>query len=70
MIKVEFALGDGAQDGAHGQLFLQQAETVRLAGEAGGLPVTRAKRGDTVLVRTTALGTHVGRSITARVTER
>ena len=87
-------------------LFLQQAETVRLAttttapaggggalaarggnaadaadggdlpgGSAaaavdGALPVTQARVGAALLVRTAALGTHVGRAIRATVNER
>lgn len=79
MLKIEFACGEGTSssaegDGiARGQLFLQQAETVRLASTtAGGLPVTRV-RSETdahVLVRIVDQGTHVGRTINAQVTER
>mmetsp|Transcript_51302 Transcript_51302/g.133259 ORF Transcript_51302/g.133259 Transcript_51302/m.133259 type:complete len:381 (-) Transcript_51302:156-1298(-) len=79
LVKIEFALdgegelseGDAVGVGlARGQLFLQMAETVRLAGEGGGLPVTHAKPGDALLVRVTSFGTHVGRTIKAKVTER
>ena len=77
MLKVEFACGEGTPSSAgsgdaRGQLFLQQAETVRLASTAGGLPVTRV-RSETdarVLVRIVDQGTHVGRTIKAQVTER
>ena len=69
-----------------GQLFLQQAETVRLASvatpsdgagpaEHAGLPVTEAEeaaaqQGVRILVRLAEHGTHVGRTIKAKVTER
>lgn len=76
--------------GRRGQLFLQQAETVRLgttqagAGDesqqpstapraeaiTAGLPVTAARPGDTILVRWADKGTHVGKDIAARVSER
>ncbi|KAG5186505.1 3-dehydroquinate synthase [Tribonema minus] len=59
--------------GAEGQLFLQQAETVRLvSGDGGGggaVSVTNLGQGDVVLVQRSARGTHVGRAISARVTE-
>ena len=51
-------------------MFLQQAETVRLAGVAGPLPVTRAQVGDVVLVRPDDKGTHVGQRISVPVDER
>ena len=53
-----------------GSIFLQQAETVRLAGVAGPLPVTRAQVGDVVLVRPDDKGTHVGQRISVPVDER
>ena len=53
-----------------GSVFLQQAETVRLAGVAGPLPVTRARVGDAVLVRPDSMGTHVGQRISVPVDER
>ena len=53
-----------------GSVFLQQAETVRLAGVAGPLPVTRAQVGDVVLVRPDDKGTHVGQRISVPVDER
>ena len=79
MLKIEFSLGGGGdgdeEAGASGQLFLQQAETVRLATEtSGALPVTVAATSSAPLprvrVRATAQGTHVGRVIKARVNER
>ena len=61
-------------DGASGQVFLQQAETVRVVveGEAGLEPrsVTHLRVGDRLRLRRTAMGTHVGRAIRARVEER
>ena len=51
-------------------IYLQQAETVRLAGPAGPLPVTRAQVGDVVLVRPDDKGTHVGQRISVPVDER
>ena len=61
-------------DGASGQVFLQQAETVRVMveGEAGLEPrsVTDLRVGDRLRLRRTAMGTHVGRAIRARVEER
>jgi 3-dehydroquinate synthase II len=65
-------------DGARGQVFLQQAETVRLiveSGEHGALEVearsvTEIQVGDRLRVRRTARGTHVGRAISARVEEK
>ena len=77
MLKLDFRL-DG-EDGAAGQLFLQQAETVRLGTVGDALPVTVAaaamSRGAAaelprVRVRASSRGTHVGRAIEARVTER
>ena len=53
-----------------GSVFLQQAETVRLAGVAGPLPGTRAQVGDVVLVRPDDKGTHVGQRISVPVDER
>lgn len=78
-LMVSFA--DGARSG---QLFLQQAETVRLgraqtarhgsktvvAAAAMGVPVTELNVGEQILVRWRDEGTHVGRSISARVEER
>ena len=61
---------DAARGGASGSVFLQQAETVRLAGVAGPLPVTRARVGDEILVRPDDKGTHVGRRISVPVEER
>ena len=53
-------------------MFLQQAETVRLAtpcAAAVSLPVTRAAAGARLLVRPSELGTHVGQTIKAKVRE-
>ena len=74
-VRCDFAL---AEDPAvAGQLFLQQAETVRLAcpgALSGAMPVTEAGKASdalpTIRVRATTKGTHVGRAIGARVTER
>ena len=78
MLRVDFALTDDG--GSEGQLFLQQAETVRLAAldtEGGALPVTMAASASSagktlpqVFVRASARGTHVGKTIQARVSER
>lgn len=72
-LRVDFDF-DGPAGGQGGQLFLQQAETVRLAGDASAAPawtaVTELAAGGRVLVRTAASGTHVGRAISARVEER
>jgi 3-dehydroquinate synthase II len=61
---------DAARGGASGSVFLQQAETVRLAGVAGPLPVTRARVGDEILVRPDDKGTHMGQRISVPVEER
>ena len=77
MLKIDFRLND--KDGVNGQLFLQQAETVRLGTVGRPLPVTAAaaamSRADAanlprLRVRASSRGTHVGRAIKARVTER
>ena len=62
-------------DGAAGQVFLQQAETVRVVVRGGGddfevRSVTDVRVGDRLRVRRTVKGTHVGREISARVEER
>jgi len=62
-------------DGAHGQVFLQQAETVRVIvesdnGETQVRSVTEIKVGERMRVRRTLKGTHVGRVISAHVEER
>uniref|UniRef100_A0A7S0KZ43 3-dehydroquinate synthase n=1 Tax=Coccolithus braarudii TaxID=221442 RepID=A0A7S0KZ43_9EUKA len=61
-------------DGASGQVFLQQAETVRMLVESGdelqARSVTEIQVGDRLRVRRTVKGTHVGRAISARVEER
>ena len=80
VVRCDFALAEDPT--VAGQLFLQQAETVRLAtleagGAAGALPVTVAATASNsaaalpqVRVRTSVMGTHVGRAIKARVNER
>ena len=62
-------------DGATGQVFLQQAETVRVVVRGGGddfevRSVTDVRVGDRLRVRRTVKGSHVGREISARVEER
>uniref|UniRef100_A0A6V2TVA2 3-dehydroquinate synthase n=2 Tax=Emiliania huxleyi TaxID=2903 RepID=A0A6V2TVA2_EMIHU len=62
-------------EGAKGQVFLQQAETVRLLVEGGGgevsaRSVTEVRPGDRLVVRQSRRGTHVGRQIEASVEER
>lgn len=78
VVRVDFGGREGGEGGANewsGQIFLQQAETVRLAavagpsGEADGLPVTSIAPGDRILARRSTSGTHVGKRISARVTE-
>lgn len=68
-VRVDFRDTD---DGAIGQIFLQQAETVRLATaeSRAPLPVTRLAAADRILVRRTGAGTHVGSAIRGRVEER
>ena len=66
---IEAALRRGAEESG-ATVFLQQAETVRLAGVDGPLPVTRAAAGDIVLGRGDDRGTHVGRRISVPVEER
>jgi len=61
-------------DGRHGQVFLQQAETVRLMVEDphdGWVPksVTNLAAGDVIRTRWRSQGTHVGRAISAAVNE-
>ncbi|KAH8091866.1 3-dehydroquinate synthase [Aureococcus anophagefferens] len=68
---VAMADGKTKYSGKKGNVFLQQAETVRLAGAAGDpLAVTKAKAGDRVLVAFDDRGTHVGGRISVRVDER
>ena len=70
LLRVDFAPAGG---GGGAQVFLQQAETVRLAEGGGGMrgvPVTEAAAGDALRVRWAERGTHVGREIGARVDER
>ena len=57
-----------------GQLFLQQAETVRLMVRQGAeyvaKSVTEVVEGDVLCVRRTEMGTHVGRRVRGKVLER
>lgn len=63
------------ESGNKGQLFLQQAETVRLVSPTSSgegwrpLPVTDIEMGEAVLLREATRGTHVGRPIDATVNE-
>lgn len=64
----------------NGQIFLQQAETVRLISPSNDdginskgwktLPVTQAAVGDEILILRNDFGTHIGKRISARVTEK
>ncbi|CAM9956873.1 unnamed protein product [Scytosiphon promiscuus] len=75
MIMVEFQV----ESGGKGQLFLQQAETVRFVSpttSTGGkvedwqpLSVTDVEGGEALLVREITRGTHMGKAIDASVTE-
>ncbi|CAM9687725.1 unnamed protein product, partial [Hapterophycus canaliculatus] len=75
MIMVEFQV----ESGGKGQLFLQQAETVRFvspttstAGKVEDwqpLSVTDVEGGETLLVREITRGTHMGKAIDASVIE-
>jgi 3-dehydroquinate synthase class II len=69
-LRVEFETSSGG--GERASIFLQQAETVRLATSNNGpTPVTAlTPTGDVLLVRSTGRGTHVGRAIGGRVAER
>jgi 3-dehydroquinate synthase class II len=68
------------ENNVNGQIFLQQAETVRLISPTDdtglnakgwkALPVTQAVVGDEILVLRNNFGTHVGRRISARVIEK
>ena len=72
-LRVEFESssgGSGNDTTSAAQVFLQQAETVRLAGVEGPLAVTEAVVGAEVLTRVTTRGTHVGRTISAKVAEK
>ena len=66
-LRVDLARGDRTAN-----VFLQQAETVRLARAPDGapLPVTAVAPGDEVLVSADDKGTHVGMRISVRVEER
>ena len=60
---------------AKAQIFLQQAETVRVLVDVGGgefeaKSVTEVKVGERLRMRTSDKGTHVGRQISARVDEK
>lgn len=65
-LRVDFAM-DG---GATGQVFLQQAETVRLGSSPAPRPITKLAVGERILLRQVAAGTHVGKAIAGRVEER
>lgn len=68
LLKVSFRSGSG-----EGQVFLQQAETVKLVGRKDAckmsIAVTDVKEGDSIYVRCQARGTHVGNAIDADVIE-
>ena len=67
MLRVSFR----TEGGGVFQIFLQQAETVRLAAAAdGGTPVTSLVVGDSIMVHCSAQGTHVGAPISVSVEER
>ena len=70
-LRVAFEVGGeaGGEVEARGQIFLQQAETVRLASGSTAVPVTSVGPGEALVVRSTAVGTHVGKAIGARVDE-
>ena len=79
-LRVTFEEENGGSDEANrgGSVFLQQAETVRLASgmgkseevkESEGKPVTALLVGDWVAVRWASRGTHVGKAISGRVVE-
>lgn len=60
---------------ATAQVFLQQAETVRVlsraqAGAQGSVAVTELQEGDQLLLRVSAQGTHIGKPIAAQVNEK
>lgn len=68
-------IDDSSRKSINGQIFLQQAETVRLVSPCSSkgfktLPVTQAIVGNEILVLRNDFGTHVGRRISARVTEK
>lgn len=74
LVSFEVAEANGAST-MSGQLFLQQAETVRVVVERADevftpKSVTELRAGDRLRVRRTLRGTHVGREISARVEER
>lgn len=71
-LRVAFHCPMEGGEGARGQIFLQQAETVRLVQPGGrsSLPVTELKPGDPLLLRWQHKGTHIGRPIAASVVEK
>lgn len=49
---------------------LQNAETVRLVGEEGSIPVTELKEGDKVFAKLSSGGRHLGRSVNETISEK
>jgi 3-dehydroquinate synthase class II len=64
-VLVEVSLGS-----ERATVFLQEAETVRLSGESGALPVTSLKVGASLLVARLAPGRHLGRAVEESIEER
>ena len=54
----------------HGQVLVQQAETVRLIKPQGQVSVTSLKVGDKILIRDDSSMRHLGRELTGEMTER
>jgi len=76
VMKVVFAW-DGGGTTRSGQVFLQQAETVRFVqppsapdAAPGSVAITDLQPGDRVLIRAREKGTHIGRAINAKVVEK
>ena len=69
MLLIEFL---DVRESTRGQIFLQQAETVRLVSTNHGVAtsVTDLKVGDKICVVSNMLGTHVGRRIVGNVNEK
>lgn len=54
----------------HGQIFLQQAETVRLVSNKGEpISITQLKKGDSILGKSSNHGTHIGNTVLGTVEE-
>ena len=73
-IQLQLMVNTIDNDDFYAQLFVQQAETVRL-GQANGkykrvTDVSSSKEEDDILIRLTDSGTHVGKSYTGKVVER